>query len=202
METIISSTTEQSDEKDQQTIKTAKQPPLARLICTDASMDSSLEGLIVELEETQQTFGRAETNTVVINSMRVSRVHVRIFPENGHWLIEDLSSTNGLFVNKTQTLKVSLNHGDKISIASIPFRFELEYNKIETQPDSKPNLTARNIRNTLNQSPDATIVMQNSPFFTSESPRPHNKVSPRFGWYVALTLILLLTGVLIASVIA
>ncbi len=202
MEIMINSITEKPDDTDQQTTTTAKQPPLARLICTDGSMDSSLEGLIIELEETQQTLGRAETNTVVINSMRISREHIRIYPENGHWLIEDLSSTNGLFVNKNQTYNASLNHGDKISIASIPFRFELEYNKIETQPDSKPILTARNTLNTLNQNPDATIVMQNSPFFTRESSDPYNQASPRFGWYVAITLIILLTGVLLAAIFA
>jgi hypothetical protein len=196
METDTNPMTEEYGETDEQTTKAVLKPPLARLVCSDASMDGSLEGLIIELEETEQTLGRAETNTVTIDSMRVSREHIRIYPENGHWQIEDLSSTNGVFVNKTQTSQARLNHGDKISIASIPFRFELEYNKAEIQPDTKPMVTPRSTAKQLDQNPEATIVMQNSPFFTDESS------SPKIGWYIAIALIVLLTGALLTSILA
>jgi pSer/pThr/pTyr-binding forkhead associated (FHA) protein len=180
METHVNSTTEQSD----QTLKTKAliKPPLAQLVCIDASLDSNLEGLKVELEETELTVGRAPSNTVIIDSMRVSRQHMRIYPENGQWLIEDLSSTNGIFINKTQTQNANLNHGDKISIASIPFRFELEYNATESNQDDTPILAPRPAPIQLNQNPEATIVMQSSPFFTGESANIARKTSPRFGW--------------------
>ena len=196
MESDINPMTQEFGETKRQTTKTDLKPPLARLVCSDASMDNNLEGMIIELQETEQTIGRAETNTITIDSMRVSREHIRIYPENGHWKIEDLSSTNGVFVNKTQTSQARLNHGDKISIASIPFRFELEYNKFETQPDTKPMVTPRSTAKQLNQNPEATIVMQTSPFFTEETS------PPKFGWYVAIALILVLTGALLTSVFA
>jgi hypothetical protein len=196
METDTNPITDESGETDKQTNKALLKPPLARLVCSDASMDSSLEGLIIKLQETEQTVGRAETNTITIDSMRVSREHIRLYSENGHWQIEDLSSTNGVFVNKTQTSQARLNHGDKITIASIPFRFELEYNKAEIQPDTKPMVSPRSTAKQLNQNPEATIVMQNSPFFTEEN------TPPKFGWYIAIALILLLTGALLTSILA
>ncbi len=203
METQINSPKEDSDEREkQQPIKTVIIPPLARLVCTDASLDSSLEGLRIELEKTAQTFGRAETNTVVIDFMRISREHVRIYPDNGHWVIEDLSSTNGVFVNNNQVNQTELNHGDKISIASIPFRFELQYRDTKEPANTRPILSPRSTPKQLNQNPEATIVIQSSAFLTGESPDTPKNSSPRFGWYIAIVLILLLLGALLSAVFA
>jgi pSer/pThr/pTyr-binding forkhead associated (FHA) protein len=199
---IQTNSPKQDSDEDNQLNKIIISPPLARLVCTDASLDSSLEGLRIELEESEQTFGRAETNTVVIDFMRVSREHVRVYPKDGHWVIEDLSSTNGVFVNKDQINQVKLNHGDKISIASIPFKFELQYRDVKEPVDSKPILTPRSTPKQLNQNPEATIVIQSSAFLTGESPDTPKHSSPRFGWYTAIALILLLFGALFAAVLA
>lgn len=195
METQANTQTEESSETDKQ------QPPLARLVCTDPSLDSSLEDLEITLKETEQTIGRAETNTVIINYMRVSRHHARIFPDNGEWVIEDISSTNGLFVSDTPTSHAILKHGEQISIASIPFRFELEYNNAEPVPDTQPIIAPRPVPKQLNQNPEATTLMQNSPFI-GESVSADKQSSQQYGWYVAITLILLLTGAVLTAVFA
>ena len=202
MESQANPTKEDSTEINQLLSKTGISIPLARLVCTDASLSSSLEGLCVALEETEQTFGRAETNTVAIDFMRVSREHVRIYPKDGHWIIEDLSSTNGVFVNKNQTNKIKLNHGDKISIASIPFRFELQSRDAKELEETQPTLTSRSTAKQLNQNPEATIVLQNSPFPTNESSDTLRNTSPRFGLYTAIALILSLVGALLATMLA
>jgi hypothetical protein len=202
MKTSVSSTTVLPATIDKSAIKTTTKPPLAQLVCTDASLDGNLEGLKVELEETELTLGRAITNTVTIDSMRVSRQHVRIYPKNGHWLIEDLCSTNGVLVNTTKTREASLNHGDQISIASIQFRFELEHDNVELEHNTEPALTPRPTPKQLNQNPEATIVMQSSPFFTGDPTDAPQNQSPQYGWYVAFTLILLLTGAVLTAIFA
>ncbi len=176
-------------------------PPLARLVCTDPSLDSSLEDLEITLKETEQTIGRAETNTVIIDYMRVSRHHARIFPDNGDWVIEDVSSTNGLFISNILTSRSVLKHGVQISIASIPFRFEIEYNIAEPVTDTQPIMAPRPVPKQLNQNPEATTLMQNSPF-TGESTGADKQSSQQYGWYVAITLILLLTGAVLTAVFA
>jgi pSer/pThr/pTyr-binding forkhead associated (FHA) protein len=195
METQANTQTEESSETDKQ------QPPLARLVCTDPSLDSSLEDLEIPLKETEQTIGRAETNTVIIDYMRVSRHHARIFPDNGEWVIEDISSTNGLFVSDTPTSHAVLKHGEQISIASIPFRFELEYNNAEPVTDTQPIIVPRSVPKQLNQNPEATTLMQNSPF-VGESVDFVKRPSKQYGWYVAITLILLLAGAVLTAVFA
>jgi len=176
-------------------------PPLARLVCTDASLDSSLEGLEIELTDHQQTIGRADTNTVVIDYMRVSRQHARIYPENGKWIIEDVSSTNGIFISNVVTPRSILKHGEQITIASIPFRFELKYNDAKQLEETKPVALPRTVRKQLDQNPEATIVLQSSPF-TAEKLETIEQSNSQYGWFVAITLILIFGSALLASVFA
>jgi|GEM_PF-4807095 len=176
-------------------------PPLARLVCTDASLDSSLQGLEIELTGEEQTIGRAETNTVVIDYMRVSRQHARIYPENGQWIIKDISSTNGIFIGNVVTPRAILKHGEKITIASIPFRFELQYNGTKQIEEIKPVTLPKTVRKQLDQNPEATIVLQSSPF-TAEKPEINQQSSSQYGWFVAIALILIFGSALIASVFA
>ncbi len=56
-------------------------------------------GTTFSLEGDQLTIGRDSTNTIVINDAEVSRRHARLTLQGGKYLIEDLGSTNGTFVN-------------------------------------------------------------------------------------------------------
>ncbi len=44
-------------------------------------------------------FGRHTDNNLVLRDNRVSRNHARIFVENGHYVVEDLNSRHGTWVN-------------------------------------------------------------------------------------------------------
>jgi hypothetical protein len=60
---------------------------------------------------------------------KVSRRHARISCENGLYVIEDLGSTNGTFVNRGRRLKTGerqpLNDGDEIIVGKTFLRFHL-----------------------------------------------------------------------------
>ena len=51
------------------------------------------------LEGDQLTIGRDSTNEVVINDAEISRRHARLTFQGGKYVLEDLGSTNGTFVN-------------------------------------------------------------------------------------------------------
>lgn len=65
--------------------------------------------------------GRNTTNHVVLPSQSVSNFHAKIYFEDGRYMIEDLKSTNGTFVNGIQIDKKSLQPGDEIGISQTLF---------------------------------------------------------------------------------
>lgn len=61
--------------------------------------------------------GKANDNDFIINDPHVSRHHVRLIREDsGYWLLEDLESTNGTFVNDIQVLKKRVTSADTIRL--------------------------------------------------------------------------------------
>lgn len=62
------------------------------------------------------TIGREASSALVLNDARVSRKHARVEFENGMWVICDLNSSNGTFVNRIRISKQALHPGDQIQI--------------------------------------------------------------------------------------
>jgi len=56
-------------------------------------------GAAFTLEGDQLTIGRDSTNEITINDAEVSRRHARLTFQGGKYVLEDLGSTNGTFVN-------------------------------------------------------------------------------------------------------
>ena len=69
--------------------------------------------------------GRASDATVLVDSDEVSRKHARIIEGSGGWVIEDLESRNGTFLNGERvSAPRTLTDGDKIELGSgIVLRF-------------------------------------------------------------------------------
>lgn len=60
--------------------------------------------------------GKADDNELVLNDPHVSRYHARLIRQEGAWLLEDLSSTNGTFVNDSQISKKRITSTDRIRL--------------------------------------------------------------------------------------
>src|SRR5215212_8623813 len=56
-------------------------------------------GAAYTLEGDQITIGRDSTNGIAINDAEISRRHARLTFQGGKYILEDLGSTNGTFVN-------------------------------------------------------------------------------------------------------
>lgn len=63
------------------------------------------------------TIGRNSSNHMVLPSQSVSAYHARIYFEDGRYMLEDLNSTNGTFINGVPADKKSLLPGDEIRIS-------------------------------------------------------------------------------------
>ncbi len=57
------------------------------------------QGAAYTLEGDQIDIGRDSTNEIVINDAEISRRHARLTFQGGKYVLEDLGSTNGTFVN-------------------------------------------------------------------------------------------------------
>ncbi len=63
------------------------------------------------------TIGRAEDCTVVLDDAYVSQKHARIFPRGDGFVVEDLGSTNGTYLNRQRlTSPAELRRGDQVKI--------------------------------------------------------------------------------------
>ena len=69
------------------------------------------------LSQTEAMIGRGPENAVFLDDHHASRHHARVRPQNGHFLIEDLGSSNGTFVNGGRIEKPwRLTSGDRIVV--------------------------------------------------------------------------------------
>ncbi|MDQ2903480.1 MAG: ABC transporter transmembrane domain-containing protein [Chloroflexota bacterium] len=69
------------------------------------------------LDKPSLTIGRLSGNDVLIPSQRVSRLHAKIYDQNGSWVIEDAESLNGLVYQGQRIDRLVMNNGDRIFIA-------------------------------------------------------------------------------------
>jgi|SRR5215813_8851487 len=60
----------------------------------------SLAGTSIGLADQQITIGRANDATLVLSDDYASSRHARLFPQNGQWIVEDLGSTNGTYLDR------------------------------------------------------------------------------------------------------
>src|SRR5215475_8266323 len=70
----------------------------------------ALAGTSIGLADQQITIGRANDATLVLNDDYASSRHARLFPQDGQWIVEDLGSTNGTYLDRqkvTQPTPVS-----------------------------------------------------------------------------------------------
>jgi len=73
----------------------------------------------------ETTIGRLPECTIQVQSNMVSRQHAKLVQRDGAYVLEDLSSGNGSFVNGQQiTEPTPLKHDDRVKIGPILFRFE------------------------------------------------------------------------------
>lgn len=64
-----------------------------------------LSGTTLGLGESPITIGRANDATLVLSDDYASSRHARLFPRDGQWLVEDLGSTNGTYLDRMKVVR-------------------------------------------------------------------------------------------------
>jgi len=67
--------------------------------------EGALTGVSINLTDQQITLGRANDATLVLNDDYASSRHARIFPQDGQWIVEDLGSTNGTYLDRQKVTR-------------------------------------------------------------------------------------------------
>ncbi len=80
------------------------------------------------------TIGRKKTNDIVIDNLAVSGVHAKIESVATTFVLHDLDSTNGVFVNKEKITQRNLRHKDRIMIG----KHELIFDRSDLRRKSRP----------------------------------------------------------------
>lgn len=60
----------------------------------------TLAGTQLPLGGDQITIGRSNDATLILSDDYASSRHARIFPQDGQWIVEDLGSTNGTYLDR------------------------------------------------------------------------------------------------------
>lgn len=93
---------------------------------TDQPMLTLVEG---EHEQTEflvkdnTSIGRSPSNDVVLKAPKVSRQHAAINRYNDQYILIDLKSSNGVYVNGAKVDEAVLNAGDEVSVGGYKFIF-------------------------------------------------------------------------------
>src|SRR5688572_7294116 len=76
-----------------------------------------------ELGEHDVEIGRSESCTLCINSDQVSRRHANVLRIAGQYVVTDLGSTNGTYVNESKVKTIELRDGDQIRIGKTVIKY-------------------------------------------------------------------------------
>lgn len=106
-----------------------------------------------EIEMGQElTIGRGYSNLLRLEGDEISRVHAIIYRRNGDFIVRDLDSKNGVFLNGNKVSYAQLGPGDRLQVGKYKMVFDpppshdfdnsSQHQKIKTIPDHQPALPA------------------------------------------------------------
>ena len=87
-----------------------------------------------ELAADSKTIGREPANNIVVENLLVSGYHARIDPAGKDYVLTDLQSKNGTFLNGERVTSTKLKNGDQILIGKHTLVFTLDPAEIQEDP--------------------------------------------------------------------
>ncbi len=77
------------------------------------------------LTEAEYSIGRQKDNSIHLDDLGVSGYHARIFRSGDGYVVEDLKSRNGTWVNGTRETYATLKNGDLMRVGATDLRYEV-----------------------------------------------------------------------------
>lgn len=91
-------------------------------------------GKVFPLEKSEMFIGRDLSNDIVVNDPEISRRHARLFQQGNSYVLEDLGSTNGSFVNGQRVMGQNvLRPGDSVAFGE---RISLSFESTDFDQDA------------------------------------------------------------------
>ncbi len=98
------------------------------------------------------TIGRNDDNGIIIDNLAVSSYHAKIDKVGSDYIVTDLQSTNGTFVNDQKVVSHKLSHGDNIIVGKHVILFVAAEKGNEAEPtDQKEKLDKTMMLDTAKQ---------------------------------------------------
>src|SRR5436189_6346401 len=91
-----------------------------------AAITGKLDDTVISMNEGPVLIGRQAGATLKIGNASVSRRHAMIEKDGDRFIIADLGSRNGTFVNDVPVRRRELQHGDRVRIGDSQFFFLYE----------------------------------------------------------------------------
>lgn len=89
-----------------------------------------------ELNRPTTLIGRGKDCTAVVNDASVSRIHAKITRDpSGRVMLEDLRSSNGVFVNERRVDVQDLQHGDRVRFGTVGFVYQVDGEEYRPAPE-------------------------------------------------------------------
>ena len=70
----------------------------------------------IETESPEITIGRSQSTDIQIDNLVVSKQHARLIKQKDQYIVEDLNSTNGTFLNDEKVTRAILKHNDIVTV--------------------------------------------------------------------------------------
>jgi hypothetical protein len=82
-------------------------------------------GTVIPLTDPEYLIGRHRDNDIRFGDLGVSGFHARIYRGTEGYVVEDLKSRNGVWLNGTRVFHATLNSGDRVHMGSIDLVYEV-----------------------------------------------------------------------------
>jgi DNA-binding NtrC family response regulator len=105
-------------------------------------------GTLYSLRDGETKVGKAKDNDVVLDHPTVSRTHFAIVQEGDRYLLRDLGSTNGTFLDGAQVREAYLRPGAQIEAGDVALRFQPDQVPVQIAP-SESNTFGRLVGESL-----------------------------------------------------
>src|SRR6266852_1004800 len=92
-----------------------------------------LKGAVFSIEDFPVVIGRETAATLCLADASVSRRHSQIEKDNDQFVIRDLDSLNGTFINDVPVKRRTLQHGDRVRIGDSQFLFLMHDGEVRSQ---------------------------------------------------------------------
>jgi pSer/pThr/pTyr-binding forkhead associated (FHA) protein len=90
-----------------------------------AQLTISLDGSVVPLTESEYLIGRHRENTIQLTDPGVSGFHARLYRGPEGYVVEDLKSRNGTWINGERVLQMTLTSGDRVHVGTTDLLYEV-----------------------------------------------------------------------------